>query len=372
MLGQGWIAEDWLTLLQAEGSPYAARPELADAGLIAFVRNGGAEAGGVWLMKADGTSPRLIYPVEANQSAVSALRWSPDGELIAVGVSTWVEQYSVVTRIIDVTGTVVAEYPGLAEAAWSPDGGRLSALRLGQAGEFGGYDATPVVFDVSTGTETAVGPTGYYVHAPEWAPDGSAVAMICRSRSWREQLPDGTVVDRVFDCEGDGLRAVSLADSSVRVIVPIDASDSALYLNPSWSPDGQRIVLFAYGGDCEGYSVFDVASGTRASCLEVPGNTVGGGCGISTEAGASDWTPDGRTLAYHWQSISGQNGVALVDIATGERRMILTTGSSSITFSSDGTHLSYESAGYVWTADTDASDVSRVTDGWLPAWQPRP
>lgn len=368
LLGQGWVAEDWLTLLQEDGSPFAPRPELADAGLIAFMR-----ADGVWLMNADGTSPRLIYPVDMNAATVGSVRWSPDGERLAVGVNTWADAQSrVVTRIIDINGAVIAEYTGLSEATWSPDGGRLAALRASEIGELGGYQTTPVVFDIATERETAVGAADSYFRAPEWNPNGSSVALLCRSWSWQEMLPNGTTLDRAFDCGGDGLRTVSLADGSVRVITPTDASGGTYYDSPSWSPGGSTISMFMSGGECQGYALIDVASGALTTCLEVPQASFGGGCGGGGETGASDWTPDGRTLGYHWQSGAGQNGVALVDVATGERRMILTTGSSSISFSSDGAHLSYESAGYVWTADSDASDVSRVTDGWLPAWQPLP
>ena len=370
LLGQGWVAEDWLTLVGTP--PSAARPELADAGLIAFVRTYGDERNGVWTMSADGTSERLIYPTDANTN-ISSLRWSADGESLVVSMSSWTStETAFLTAIIDVDGTVIAEYAGLTEARFSPDGQRLAALRTEQPGGLGGYQTTPVVFDIATERETAVGAADSYFRAPEWNPNGSSVAILCRSWSWQEALPDGTTLDHALDCGGDGLRTVSLADGSVRVIAPIDTSSGAYYDSPSWSPGGSAIAMFMSGGECQGYALIDVASGALTTCLEVPQDSFGGRCGGGGETGASDWTPDGRTLAYHWQSGAGQNGVALVDVATGERRMILTTGSSSISFSSDGAHLSYESAGYVWTADSDTSDVSRVTDGSQPAWQPQP
>jgi len=369
VLGQGWVADEWLAFVQEGGSPFPVRPELSGAGLIAFAR-----ADGVWLASADGSSARLIYPVDNEKSAsVGAIRWSPDGRLIAVGINRWDKQgiNASATEIIDLDDGLVAEYPGLTDANWSPDGRYLSALRFSTNP---GAGSTPVIFDMTTSSETPVGPSTYYSRSPEWAPDGSAVAFICWSNFWQESLPDGTIVDHSNDCGGDGVRIVSLADGSARVILPVDTAGVLRYDSPAWSPDGTLIAVYETGGECGGYALIDVASGTRSSCLPLPQvSSFGfGGCGGFSESGASDWSPDGQTLAYHWQFKAGQNGVALVNVASGERRMILSTQASSISFSGDGAHLTFESSGYVWTADSDASDVQRLTDGWAPAWQPQP
>lgn len=368
VLGQGWVADEWLAFVQEGGSPFAERPELAGAGLIAFAR-----ADGVWLASADGSSARLIYPVDNEKSAsVGAIRWSPDGRLIAVGINRWDKAGPNLsaTEIIDLDGGVVAEYPGLTDPNWSPDGRYLSALRFSTNP---GAGSTPVIFDMTTGSETAVGPSTYYSRAPEWAPDGSAVAFTCWSNFWQESLADGAIVDRSNDCGGDGVRIVTVADGAVRVIAPADAGGPVRYESPTWSPDGTLIAVYGTGGECEGYALIDVASGTLSSCLPLPQvASFGYSCGGFSESGASDWSPDGQTLAYHWQFRAGQNGVALVNLATGERKMIPSTTASSISFSGDGAHLTFEGSGYIWTADSDASDVQRLTDGWLAAWQPQP
>ncbi len=363
VLGQGWVAENWLTVTQA---PSNARPELADAGLIAFVREDG-----VHVMNADGSDERLLYAVEPETYA-SSLRWFPDGESLVIGTYSWIAAETVyATNIVSVDGAVLREFAGLTEGAASPSGTHLAATRVQKPGELGGFKGTPVVIDLTTGTETAVGPEDWSLRGPEWSPDSSMAAYPCRRSWWEELQPDGSVVRHEFDCaQGDGLVGANIDDGSARLIIPF--APDAFYMNPSWSPDGSTIAMFSSGGACFGYVLFDVATGSATRCLEMSQDAFGGRCGGNAETGASDWTPDGRTLAYHWQSGEGLNGVALVDIATSERRVIPTTGSSSISFTSDGAHLSYESAGYVWTADVDGSDVARVTDGSLPAWQPRP
>jgi Tol biopolymer transport system component len=198
------------------------------------------------------------------------------------------------------------------------------------------------------------------------------LAFFCRSTTWQQGQPDGTIVEGGHYCGDDGLRIVSLADGSYRVIAGASSAD-VYYRAPSWSPDGQSIAVSASGGDCDGYELFNVTTGARTNCFYLPvASEIGGACGGSAESGASDWSPDGRLLAYHWQFRTGQNGVALVDVITGERRLIQTTGASSVSFAGNGQHLTFGASGYVWTADVDGSDIFRLADGQGPAWQPVP
>jgi Tol biopolymer transport system component len=167
---------------------------------------------------------------------------------------------------------------------------------------------------------------------------------------------------------------VSLADGGVQILVSADAANGPAFLSPSWSPSGEYIAVYAFpDSGCDGYALYNVATGVRVNCFALPtAAQIGGSCGGPSDSGASDWSPDGSLLAYHWQFRTGQNGVALVDVATGDRRMVQTTGASSISFSGDGAHIAFEASGYIWTADSDATDLTRLIDGTLPAWQPLP
>jgi hypothetical protein len=365
LLGQGWVAEDWLTLLPDE-SPYGTRPELSATGLIAFTR-----PDGVWVAAADGSASRPLYAMPA-QATIGVVRWSPDGGSLAADFNVYGSGvWSATTRIIGLDGLVITEFPGLVEPNWSPDGARLSALRAVSGRDLGGYKASPVIVDLVTGTETAAGTEGYHHTAPAWSPDSGSVAYTCRSNSWEEYIPDGTIVNKSHLCAGDGLVVYELAAGAYRLLAAYQ--EDVFFSMPSWSPDGGSISVYMTSGSCDGYALLSAASGEVLACFSLPvASEIGGACGGSAESGASDWSPDGRLLAYHWQFRTGQNGVALVDVITGERRLIQTTGASSVSFAGNGQHLTFGASGYVWTADVDGSDIFRLADGQGPAWQPVP
>jgi Tol biopolymer transport system component len=144
------------------------------------------------------------------------------------------------------------------------------------------------------------------------------------------------------------------------------------YGNLSWSPDGSTIAMYSSGNPaCNGYALIDSVSGVLRRCLALPDyGDFGGRCGGGSESGASDWSPDSTVLAYHWQFREGENGVALMNLATNQRRMILATDATSVSFSGDGSHLAFGSSGYIWLARTDGGDAVLVTEGSAPAWQP--
>lgn len=362
--GQGWVAEDWLAFYADAAYPFPQRPELADAGLIAFVREDG-----IGVMNADGSGARLLQPMNTLETWVRSLRWSPDGTRIAYDIATLsASGNEAVTRVIDLSGAVVLELKGFGEPNWSPDGRYLAGIRVLEVGEMGGYAGAPAVIDLTTGAESVVGPVSFYLTSPVWAPDGSAVAFICQSGFILGRSSDG----QPSDCGGDGLRIVPLNGAGPRVILP---HVEGVYIeNPSWSPDGRTIAVHMLGDNapCVGYVLVDVASGGVGRCSALPPQGVlFGGCGGSSEMGASDWSPDGRLLAYHIWGRTGGNGVVLVDTATGAQTLIPAMVASHVSFSPDGAHVSFAAGGYIWAAGRDGSGLTLLGEGSLAAWQPR-
>jgi len=68
---------------------------------------------------------------------------------------------------------------------------------------------------------------------------------------------------------------------------------------------------------------------------------------------------------------AGTNGVYIRDVATGATRVIPSNQPSSISISSDGAHLAFGNAGYVWVVDPDGTGLAVLVAGYSPAWQPR-
>ena len=282
---------------------------------------------------------------------------------------------SLLTRVVGTKGELIAEYPGLAAAAWSPDGGRLAALRVKDMAEMMGYYATPVVLDLASGVETEVGPLGFYDTAPAWDPDGRSLAFTCVSTVRSVYGADGSVQsEERMDCHGDGLRVVSVDGSDPRVLLPFSPEDGMYYRNPSWSPMGDTIAVSSHSdsGDCRGYLLVDAQTGAVRTCFPLPPpGGLGGRCG-SYEDGVSDWSLDGRHLIYHWEFGAGSNGVWITDAATAEARLIPIAPASFVTLASSGRHLAFGAGGFVWAADLDGSNLTLLAEGYSPAWQPLP
>ena len=114
LVGQGWVAEDWLAFHHEGDAPYPQRPELAGLGLIAYI---GTDSN-VWVMRADGSGPRLLHS-RSGEESFGQISWSPDGTRLLISVSRPAADpvAASLTRLIDALGVTQAEYPGLTSAS---------------------------------------------------------------------------------------------------------------------------------------------------------------------------------------------------------------------------------------------------------------
>ncbi len=88
-----------------------------DGSEIAFVADGDAATGHIYAARPDGTSLRLVAPVQATRVA-----WSPDGaEILFVAGSVHIVK-------ADGSGLRTIDAPQAVNAAWSPDGSRIAML----------------------------------------------------------------------------------------------------------------------------------------------------------------------------------------------------------------------------------------------------
>ena len=364
ILGQGWAADEWLTLHHQGGIPWPERPELASAGLVAYI----GTDNGIWLMNADGSSARRIRGGDPNQW-VQALQWSPQGDRLSF--SGGGPGGSLTTLIMDLNGSVVTEIPGLSDPRWSPGGAHLSGVRSGPSGD-GGYQAIPVVFDLDTASEWSIGPATHGYLAPVWSPDGNSLAFVCTS-GYVGQLDGTTVVDEARNCHGDGLRVVSVDGSNPRVLLPTAPPDGGYISGPSWSPSGDTIAVTStqQRNGCRGYALVDIPSALVTGCITPAGMAtfVGGGCG---GPGMSNpyWTVDGR-LVFSAPG-AGRSGVFVHDIASAAETFIPSMSAWQISTAPDGLNMALGVSGHIWVAGLDDSNLTLLAEGHSPAWQPLP
>ena len=367
MVAQGWVAQDWLAFHHEGGAFWPPRPDLAGAGLVAYI----AADNSVMLMNADGSDAHAITAPLPTDQWVDNLAWSPTGSQLSISVSSWNGAHTVTTQIVDLTGAVVAEFPGLGVASWAPDGGRLAGIRLQPPNETGSSQGTPVVRDLVSGAEVAIGPASWAWNAPIWSPDGASLALICTSSVYSSIGPDGTPQESRLDCGGDGLRIVNADGSNPRVVLPTSADGQGPYYGEfSWSPAGDILAVVSYpvGDGCLGIVLVDVIAGASGECIET-GQTFGFRCGGPGQARA-EWTADARRLVYHGVMSDGRIGVRILDLATGSEAFIPISWVGSIDASLDGEQIVFEAGGSIWVADIDGTGSAPIADGRTPVWQP--
>jgi Tol biopolymer transport system component len=275
--------------------------------IVASWPGGQAPGGGLLLIREDGTDRHEILQQPAVHEPAAHRDhpdWSPDGSQLAF--ENW---YSDVAHpgheridiwVSDADGANARQVthcdaPCLQRSypAWSPDGTHLAFIRYDLAGDTTWGPSAIEILDLATGdirivSQTKDGATAYYT--PRWSPDGSQL---------------------VFEIEtyADATEAKSL--SSSLAIVKSDGSDGAdprilttpdlVVKNPDWHPVDDRIVFQARssksGSDRTDLYVVR-ADGTRLTRL-----TNIAGSGLS--AVEPTWTPDGKRILFSKVDSSG-------------------------------------------------------------------
>ena len=224
--------------------------------------------------------------------------WSPDGTRIAVdtepedGEQIW---------IMDADGThvTVVTCDGgpcgpVAAPAWSPDGRQLAFQRAAPRVAGQEYDRVAIeVVDLATGATrvVAVSPvadTEYVEYVgPRWSPDGSQIVFTVM------RYPVPPTDENILGSSVAIVAADGSDGDEPRIL-----TDPAMFGNyPDWSPDGERIVFSTY-------PLGSFQQTTKATNLYTirPDGT---GLTQVTQFGENDtraaqptWTPDGERIVF--------------------------------------------------------------------------
>ncbi len=141
----------------------------------------------LWVMNADGSGKRSLLErgSEQNGGAISGhVAWSPDGRLIAFGLSGDHDSYARI-HVMNADGTGLRRLdkePGVwvdTDLVWSPDATRIAFNRWLQNGG-GGFDIQPIgIVPVGGGPVVDAGPTPVSDGASfDWSPDGASIVSI--------------------------------------------------------------------------------------------------------------------------------------------------------------------------------------------------
>jgi Tol biopolymer transport system component len=135
----------------------------------------GIGSGGVYVMNADGSSPRLLISHEFaspgwGDYCACSPAWSPDGRTIAFVRANYEDAWAIYTLNADGSGSPTP-LPGngwwQGEPAWSRDGSRIAF----ETSSFGGDEVASVTPSGSDYRVHVTHATGYAGN-PAWAPDG--------------------------------------------------------------------------------------------------------------------------------------------------------------------------------------------------------
>jgi hypothetical protein len=183
---------------------------------LAFVRDGEAASGDLWVMNADGTG-QVLLAAAPNDGRVASPAWSPVGDRIAfvAGNGLWITDLTGVTTQLDVG----LEVSGV---AWSPNGDTLAISAEGN------------VWLVGTNGNglTQLAPGG----DADWSPDGQQLAFL-----WNHN--DGRTGTAIMNADGSG---VAFIDDLVSGEPP--GAMITVGFDPVWAPDGSEIAYIGLQG----------------------------------------------------------------------------------------------------------------------------
>ncbi len=288
----------------------------------------GARGGGqIWLIRpAGGEAEKLT----AEEGAISAFKWSPDGKRIAF---------------------LLKDTPKDKADRDKKKKDKFDAILVDA-----NYTYTHLwTLDVSTKKKDRVTDGAYSAAAPAWSPDSSSIAFVRTTNGAQESGYFALDPDRNSD-----IYVVSATGGTPRQLTTNKGPDT----NPTWSPDGTMIAYVAqndpkaWAGKNE-IMVIPASGGTpRNVTADFPD-----GAGANLK-----WSPDGKSL--YWDSAEGlrhhlfrvpANGGRFLHVTEGERMYsdfdISKDGSRAVTVIDDG-----KAPPDIWSLDLNGNGRGKLTN----------
>jgi dipeptidyl aminopeptidase/acylaminoacyl peptidase len=213
-------------------------------------------------MGVDGGSPTALRDGEADPWLCAT--WSPDGRLIAAvhehQDSGDHNTYRTLAVVRADSGQLVGERrgnQGIGCPSWSPDSGRLVFSDFVTDASNGSQPSDAWVMDTDGSHATDLGFDCSTELDPTWSPDGALLALVRMTNELGPSLP--VQPNECSDTpDVDGLWVVHPDGSGLRKVTGLVEPAS-----PSWSPDGQRLVVTAERGGSRAVVIVGMAGGTR-------------------------------------------------------------------------------------------------------------
>jgi dipeptidyl aminopeptidase/acylaminoacyl peptidase len=247
----------------------------------------------IWVWSSETRQARALTRLEAR---INSFRWSPDGERIAFAGDRFGDYDVWTVRVSDGQATRLTRdsryeiFP-----SWTPDSQHLLFVRLNDAWTdhdvfeipADGGEQRLVVRDTDFFDYRAGGTFGY----PQVSPDGEQVLF----RSYRSGWINYWLVPR--------------AGGDPRPVAAAEAEQS----HARWSPSGEQILYVQNRNGTTEIRVVD-AEGGEPEVVVAPED---GEMGV---ASAPEWSPDGESISFFYETPRTVRDIHMVDLTSGERR----------------------------------------------------
>jgi WD40-like Beta Propeller Repeat len=271
-----------------------------DGSRIAYESSTQGRGNLLYVMNADGSDAHLVSLNADSSTNEVEPAWSPDGTQIAFANARGGGDWHI--WIMNADGTNRRELPGhlSQHPAWSPDGSRI-------AGDAGGTGIFVIGVDGTNEQRLTTPPAFHNDAAPDWSPDGAALAF-------SESAWDGT---------SSALDVVAADGTGERQLTTGAFSD----YGPSWSPDGTRIL---FERSQQLYTI-DAAGGAITPLLSI-GSTIGPKWGSATSSPRPPDAPQVQILSPDPSSYFPGSAAPVVYICTSTVSVIVSCNGSQPMF----------------------------------------